>query len=161
MAITPSSYTTRPSFGAPRPQAQFGLVRSGGYGTVQAPPITGFTQHGIGPREKKLWQYGSRWARAPQSRFGGLTTGFGRARPKRLGDYNLGWESPSARGGGPSTGGLTYSPRIRNPIALDVARSRALAGRQDPQNILPGVGPGFAPPRRFGQTSMAEARQWI
>ncbi len=109
---------------------------------------------------KKLWQYGSRFARQPGPRFKGLSTGFGVGKSKLLGMYNLGWQSPS-RTGRPTGGGLRYGPNIRNPIGLDVARARASAGARNPSYTMPGVGGGFGPSRQTGGGSMAEARRWI
>jgi len=141
-----SGYDKMAQFTAERFPSKPSSIATGGFGKT---------------RGKKLWEYGSRWAHPMFSKFRGLRTGYGVNRPKTLGQYNLGWQSPSARGGGPTTGGLTYGPNIRNPIALDVARSRAMAGRRDPTNILPGEGPGFGPPGRIGSITMAYARARI
>ncbi len=187
MAITQTSPFRRPTAGSPGDLGSYTNVptmRRGqetmrvsdplpevgsnfqGYGRGSAVPTSpapvGSTFGGAGrTRGKKLWEYGSRFARRAPSRFTGLRTGFGVNRGKRLGDYNLGWESPSARTGAPTIGGLGYSRRIKNPIAFDLARARAMGGSNMPGSPMPGEGPGFAPPRRIGGTSMAEARRWI
>ncbi len=159
------SYSPKPAFGAPVVEPKFSVrdpIKKdpkwdtyARFKSERFPTKPSLRGGGGGGRirGKKLWEYGSRFAHSPRSAFTGLQTGYGTRRPKRLRDYRLGWQSPSARTGRPTLGGLSYSANIRNPIGLDVARSRAMAGREQPEFTMPGVGGGFGPQQTIGYGS--------